>query len=67
MKKRFGLTMSLVLAAGTLLSACGSSGEKDNAGEDKKEGFSVAMVTDTGGVDDKSFNPVGMGRHPVIR
>lgn len=55
-KKRLGLTLSLVLAAGTLLSACGSSEDKDNAGGSKKDGYSVAMVTDTGGVDDKSFN-----------
>lgn len=56
MKKRLGLTLSLVLAAGTLLSACGSSEDKENAGGSEKESYSVAMVTDTGGVDDKSFN-----------
>jgi basic membrane protein A len=55
-KKRLGLSLSLVLAAGTLLSACGSSEDKENAGGSKEKGYSVAMVTDTGGVDDKSFN-----------
>ncbi|MCF6137168.1 BMP family lipoprotein [Pseudalkalibacillus berkeleyi] len=57
MKKRYGFLMSMVLAAGTLLSACGSddagSGDTDKKEDDK---FKVAMVTDTGGVDDKSFN-----------
>ncbi|ANB59276.1 BMP family lipoprotein [Anoxybacteroides amylolyticum] len=52
-KKRIGgLALSLVLAAGTLLSGCGQ-GQK--AGE-KKDNFTVAMVTDVGGIDDKSFN-----------
>ena len=56
-KRKFGLALSAILAAGTLLSACGSDDEKD-AGSDKKkeDSFSVAMVTDVGGVDDKSFN-----------
>ncbi|MEH7118458.1 BMP family ABC transporter substrate-binding protein [Neobacillus vireti] len=59
MKKRnIGMTLSLVLAAGTLLGACGKSGDnKDTSkGGDKEKSFSVAMVTDVGGVDDKSFN-----------
>ncbi|WP_232939406.1 BMP family lipoprotein [Exiguobacterium aurantiacum] len=44
-----GLTLSTVLAA------CGGD---DNEGASNGEGsdFKVAMVTDTGGVDDKSFN-----------
>lgn len=54
------MALSLVLAAGTILGACGSSEEtnsKDNSGDTKEESkFTVAMVTDTGGVDDKSFN-----------
>ncbi|MDQ0245746.1 basic membrane protein A [Bacillus fengqiuensis] len=58
-KRKAGLALSLVLAAGTLLSACGSSEEegKSGAGENKEAAnFKVGMVTDTGGVDDKSFN-----------
>jgi basic membrane protein A and related proteins len=51
--KKLGFLMSLTLAAGTLLSACGGAG--NNASEDY-DGFKVGMVTDTGGVDDKSFN-----------
>ena len=52
-----------MLAAGTMLAACGSdedtsTGETGNGGEGSEEtsDFSVAMVTDVGGVDDKSFN-----------
>ncbi|KKI92629.1 CD4+ T-cell-stimulating antigen [Bacillus sp. SA1-12] len=60
MKKKFGLALSLVLAAGTLLAGCGGGGQNEGAGEGGGEGaddnFSVAMVTDVGGVDDKSFN-----------
>lgn len=54
------MALSLVLAAGTLLGACGKSDDtsKDETskGGDKEKAFSVAMVTDVGGVDDKSFN-----------
>lgn len=57
MKKRnFGLTLSLVLAAGTILGACGSGGNKQKGNEDRRSSLTVAMVTDEGGVDDKSFN-----------
>jgi basic membrane protein A len=58
-KRKFGLALSLVLAASTLLGACGTAKEKDNAGtsvEKNEDAVSIAMVTDTGGVDDKSFN-----------
>lgn len=62
-KRKFGLVLSSVLAASAILGACGTKDEekpaKDNAssGDNKtEETFSVAMVTDVGGVDDKSFN-----------
>ncbi|MFD1735878.1 BMP family protein [Bacillus salitolerans] len=59
-KRKFGLALSLFLAAGTLLSACGTAdeeGTQGTEGTDEATGdFKVAMVTDTGGVDDKSFN-----------
>ncbi|WP_102335891.1 BMP family lipoprotein [Salimicrobium jeotgali] len=62
--------LTLVLTFGLFLAACGSSdsgGGSESSGSDSKseeegsdEGgnsdFTVAMVTDTGGVDDKSFN-----------
>ena len=60
-KRKFGLALSMVLAASTILGACG--GEKEEGSDTKGDGgdkaaseFSIAMVTDTGGVDDKSFN-----------
>jgi len=62
-KRKFGLVLSSVLAASAILGACGAKDEekpaKDNAASGDKnteETFSVAMVTDVGGVDDKSFN-----------
>ncbi|WP_409292370.1 BMP family protein [Peribacillus sp. SCS-37] len=55
-KRKFGLALSLVLAAGTMLGACGKSEDKKGADGGKKDAFSVGMVTDVGGVDDKSFN-----------
>lgn len=62
-KRKFGLAMSMLLAAGTMLAACGTGSDnaKDNedtgtTGGSTEENFSIAMITDTGGVDDKSFN-----------
>ena len=59
-KRKYGLALSLVLAAGTLLGACGTDKEKEKDNSSSTGGnesdFSVAMVTDVGGVDDKSFN-----------
>lgn len=63
-KRKFGLVLSSVLAAGAILGACGTKDEepkKENenasSGETSKEdAFSIAMVTDVGGIDDKSFN-----------
>ncbi|PMC38496.1 BMP family ABC transporter substrate-binding protein [Bacillus sp. UMB0899] len=61
MKKRHGLALSLFLAAGTLLAGCGGGNNDEGAGteggkEAAEDQFTVAMVTDVGGVDDKSFN-----------
>jgi basic membrane protein A len=58
-KRKIGMALSLVLAAGTLLGACGKSDTtktETTKGGNKEKAFSVAMVTDVGGVDDKSFN-----------
>ncbi|WP_285872554.1 BMP family protein [Metabacillus litoralis] len=58
MKKKSGIVLSLVLAAGTLLAGCGAGADKkeEAGGKDAQDAFSIAMVTDEGGVDDKSFN-----------
>jgi basic membrane protein A len=55
-KRKVGLALSLVLAAGTILSACGSNSDTSSGNTENKSDFTVGMVTDTGGVDDKSFN-----------
>lgn len=63
-KRKFGLVLTSVLAASAILGACGTKDDEkpakdnDNAsgGDNTEETFSVAMVTDVGGVDDKSFN-----------
>jgi basic membrane protein A len=34
-KRKFGLAMSLILASGTLLAACGGGDDKDNGSDDK--------------------------------
>ena len=52
-KRKFGLLITSVLAAGAVLAACGEDDKKTTGGGSD---FKVAMVTDTGGVDDKSFN-----------
>ena len=54
-KRKFGLALSLVLAASTIMGACGNSDDNGKGGNDK-DNFTVAMVPDTGGIDDKSFN-----------
>ncbi|UTR09123.1 BMP family ABC transporter substrate-binding protein [Evansella sp. LMS18] len=75
MKKRFMTLLTSVLAAGTLLAACGegnnnegdttpvggnNNNDNNNNGEEvtqEEDGdFSARMVTDVGGVDDRSFN-----------
>lgn len=63
-KRKFGLVLSSVLAASAILGACGTKDDEPNKENDNastgdtntEEAFSVAMVTDVGGVDDKSFN-----------
>lgn len=55
--KKLAVTMILILVASTLLAACGSNKNTGN-GSSAKGGkkFTVGMVTDTGGINDKSFN-----------
>lgn len=60
MKKKYGLALSLVLAAGTLLAGCGGADKEEESGGEggskSKDNYTISMVTDVGGVDDKSFN-----------
>ena len=55
-----GMRIASVIAAGGLVlgaAACGEAPDDDNnAGGDGGKKFSACMVTDVGGVDDKSFN-----------
>ncbi|ESU32983.1 membrane protein [Bacillus sp. 17376] len=53
-KRKFGLVMSLLLAAGTMLAGCGSDDGGSSNG--KESDLKVGMVTDAGTIDDKSFN-----------
>ncbi|WP_302328494.1 BMP family lipoprotein [Salirhabdus salicampi] len=55
--------MAMLLSVALILAACGgttdgegSGNGNDNNGNDNNGDFSVAMVTDVGGIDDKSFN-----------
>ncbi|WP_026906179.1 BMP family lipoprotein [Paucisalibacillus globulus] len=66
--KKLSFLLVLILGLGLVLAACGGgddkdskdNGKEDNAGDnatsEEASDFSVAMVTDIGGVDDKSFN-----------
>jgi len=62
MKKFFSLILIFTLAMSTLLMGCGADTEQkqepknEQGTEQKTESLSVAMVTDTGGVNDQSFN-----------
>ncbi|AXI09137.1 BMP family ABC transporter substrate-binding protein [Oceanobacillus sp. 143] len=61
---KIALLFALILGLGIFLAACGSSSsDKDTETKENTSGsegevtdFSIAMVTDQGGVDDKSFN-----------
>ena len=58
MKKAKLFSLATVALTSTLvLAACGSSKSNDGAKKDAaKDNKSVAIVTDVGGVDDRSFN-----------
>lgn len=61
LKKQKWYLLLLLLAAALVLGACGGGGDDAEGTDEGGEGaaddqFSVAMVTDIGGVDDKSFN-----------
>lgn len=59
-KRKFGLLITSVVATGAILAACGSDEDKDKetskGSANEGDTISIAMVTDVGGVDDKSFN-----------
>lgn len=63
-KSKLGLALSIMLIGSAFLAACGTDKDKGKEDEDKTtpgteeeaSEFSVAMVTDVGGIDDKSFN-----------
>ncbi|HET7578529.1 MAG TPA: BMP family ABC transporter substrate-binding protein [Bacillales bacterium] len=61
--KKTAITMIFVLVISTLLAACGSNGGGGGNGDSGSassgggnKNFTVGMVTDTGGINDKSFN-----------
>ena len=54
LKKLLALGLTTVMTAG-LLVGCGSTGDSEGgASEDKV--YKIGMITDTGGVNDESFN-----------
>src|SRR5690606_35785832 len=55
-KKRISIILLLILLVGTILGACGTGDNDGNSGDNNDGNYTVAMVTDEGGVDDKSFN-----------
>ncbi|MEH7387204.1 BMP family ABC transporter substrate-binding protein [Bacillus sp. JJ1521] len=56
-KKKAGFGLAFLLAAGTLLGACGGAGDEGKGeGNGKGADLKVGMVTDAGTIDDKSFN-----------
>lgn len=55
-KRKFGLAMSLILAAGTMLAACGGGDDNGTGKDNGKDAVKIGMVTDAGTIDDKSFN-----------
>ncbi|WP_114571029.1 BMP family lipoprotein [Exiguobacterium flavidum] len=58
MKKKSLLALAATgFAMSSVLAACGGDEKESNGGSGgEKDSFKVGMVTDTGGVDDKSFN-----------
>ncbi|MVP01701.1 BMP family ABC transporter substrate-binding protein [Paenibacillus lutrae] len=67
MKKMFKLSLMMMIAFSLVLAGCGNkpsnegqgqtpAGSAGNTGETKKSEAKIGMVTDVGGVNDKSFN-----------
>lgn len=59
MKKVLSLSLSMILAASVVLAGCGNDSSTGSQGSDEgtgKSSLNIGMVTDVGGVNDKSFN-----------
>lgn len=56
MKKKAGLLLAMTFAASTVLGACGGSNKDEGTKDSAKANIKVGMVTDSGTIDDKSFN-----------
>lgn len=62
MKKVLSLSLSMILAASVALAGCGndndssSQGSGEGGGSAAESSAKIGMVTDVGGVNDKSFN-----------
>ena len=56
MNKKQWLGLGLVTVAAVGLAACGNRASRSNSNSEAKTDLKAAIVTDTGGVDDKSFN-----------
>ncbi|WP_211746696.1 BMP family ABC transporter substrate-binding protein [Paenibacillus sp. Marseille-Q4541] len=61
MKKVLSLSLSMILAASVVLAGCGNDNNSNSQGSGGNEGAAktsakIGMVTDVGGVNDKSFN-----------
>jgi basic membrane protein A len=56
MKKMLFLSMMFVLIFAVVLSGCGKKKEASIKSDGTGKGFKIGMVTDTGGVNDNSFN-----------
>ena len=62
-KQKYVSLLALGLGVSTILAACGGNGDTADSSATSsstaggaEDNFTVAMVTDIGGVDDKSFN-----------
>lgn len=56
LKQRMSIVIACIVVLATVLAGCGNNAGKSGSGSSDKANFKVGMVTDTGGVDDKSFN-----------
>ena len=62
-KQKYVSLLALGLGVSTILAACGGNGDTadssatgSSTAEGTEDNFTIAMVTDVGGVDDKLFN-----------